>query len=185
MDVTEFDFPLPDELIARQPLAERDSSRLMVAGHEGEIRHSRFTNLPEFLNSGDMLLMNNTKVLPCRLRGIKRSGNPLEILLVKCIEGRTWEILSAGGYTGPLEISPSIRADIHKGLTAELHYTGELNQVLWAEGLMPLPPYLKRAAHAKDRDWYQTVYAEHEGSIAAPTAGLHITDEQIEQYLGE
>jgi S-adenosylmethionine:tRNA ribosyltransferase-isomerase len=179
MKLTDFEFHLPPELIAKHPVDNRSDSRLMVLGQE--VEHRKFTDLPDYFNAGDVLVLNNTKVLPCRLRGIKRSGNPLEVTLVREIskDEHKWEVLSAGGYNGPLEIADGLSATIHKGLEATLHYEGDLRELLLKHGEMPLPPYLKRRATAEDLNWYQTVYANCEGSIAAPTAGLHFTDEVL------
>ncbi len=175
MKTSEFDFPLPADLIAERPLKRRDGSRLLVLGRDGSVKHRRFYDLPGFLQSGDMLLLNNTRVMPARLRGRKRNGRELEILLTRNVSGRKWEIMSRGRYTGPLEISGAFRAEIYRGETAELHHEGDLGDVLREAGEMPLPPYIRRRAGELDRERYQTVYAEHEGSIAAPTAGLHFT----------
>jgi S-adenosylmethionine:tRNA ribosyltransferase-isomerase len=177
MRTAEFDFPLPEELIASEPLPERDSSRLMVLRREGDgdPEHLNFSKLPGLLDAGDLLVLNRTKVLPMRLRGTKRNGLPLEILLIRNLEGKNWEVMSKGQYTGRLEISDRINAHLEKGEVAELDYEGDLRDILWADGEMPLPPYIKRRAHDGDKGRYQTVYATQEGSIAAPTAGLHFT----------
>jgi len=185
MRTADFDFPLPEELIAREPVADRGGSALMVvSGDGGEIEHRMFSHLPEYLRPGDMLLLNNTRVLPCRLRGIKSNGRDLEVLLVRRLEGGRWEVLSAGGYSGPLEIAPGVSARIHGGLEAEFMIDpglGEMRDVMERFGEMPLPPYLKRRARHEDRRWYQTEYAEVEGSIAAPTAGLHFTRSMLKE----
>lgn len=180
MKVSDFDFELPEVLIAKEPVAERDTSRMMALSmSDGRVEHRAFGDLPDYLNKGDMLMMNNTRVLPCRLRGIKKNGRELDVLLVRPIQGNRWEVLSPGGYSGPLEIAPGVSATMVGGLEADLHYEGDLSDILDAHGEMPLPPYLKRRAHERDRQWYQTTYAEVEGSIAAPTAGLHFTPELI------
>lgn len=186
MKTADFDFPLPENLIAKIPVPERGGSRLMVLGaanaveHRGYgVEHRGFADLHEYLNAGDMIVLNNTRVLPCRLRGVRRGGRELEVLLVRPIEGRRWEVLSAGGYSGPLEIAPGVHAEMHKGLEADLYYEGDLEDMLERIGEMPLPPYLKRRATGDDRQWYQTEYAEVPGSIAAPTAGLHFTGDLL------
>jgi len=146
--------------------------------------HRMFTDLPQYLEAGDMLLLNNTRVLPCRLRGIRRNGRVLEVLLVRPIEAGRWEVLSPGGYSGPLEIAPGVSATMRGGLEAEFIIDpslGGIREILEAHGEMPLPPYLKRSARAEDRIWYQTEYAEVEGSIAAPTAGLHFTGDLLKR----
>jgi len=180
MKTSDFDFPLSEDLIAREPLPKRDSSRLMVLARcEGNIEHRRFSDLPDYLYEGDMLVLNRTKVLPMRLSGTRRNGLPLEILLIRPLDKKRWEVMSKGRYTGPLAISDRINADIERGEVAHLHYEGDLRDILWSEGEMPLPPYLKRRAHEGDKERYQTVYARDEGSIAAPTAGLHFTNEVL------
>ena len=179
MKTSDFDFPLPEEMIAREPALKREGSRLMVLDRaSGEITHGTFSGLPGYLRAGDILLLNNTRVLPCCLRGRKPNGRELEVLLVRPIEGNRWEVLSRGGYSGPLNIAPGVNAEMYGGLEAEFTVEpeqGGLRDIMERIGEMPLPPYLKRRARAEDRKWYQTEYAEVEGSIAAPTAGLHFT----------
>lgn len=179
MKVSDFDFPLPQSLIAERPAPRRDGSRLMVLGRDGGIEHRRFYDLPEYLEEGDMLLLNRTRVLPFRLRGVKPTGGRLDILLVRNIAGDRWEILSTGKYTGPLAFSGKLTAEIHGGRTADLAYSGDLKEILWEAGEMPLPPYIRRGPNGMDKERYQTVYARDDGSIAAPTAGLHFTGELL------
>ncbi len=182
MKTSDFDFPLPEDLIAQEPLDRRDASRLMVLDrHGGKAAHREFTDIPEYLAPGDMLILNRTRVLPMRLRGIKRNGLPLEILLVKQLGPKRWEVMTKGSYTGRVSISDRISATIERGEVVELDYEGDLRDILWSEGEMPLPPYLKRRAHEGDKQRYQTVYATEDGSIAAPTAGLHFTPEVIDK----
>jgi len=185
MTTADFDFSLPEELIAREPVPERGGSRLMVLDRaKGGPEHRMFTDLPDYLNPGDMLLLNNTRVLPCRLRGTKKNGRELEVLLVRPLDGDRWEVLSPGGYSGPLEIAPGVSAMIQGGLEARFRIEpgqGELRDIIERHGEMPLPPYLKRRARDEDRLWYQTEYAEVEGSIAAPTAGLHFTRSMLRE----
>ncbi len=181
MKVADFDFSLPEELIAKKPCRERDNSRLLVLRRDGGIEHRRFHDLPEYLNQGDMLLMNNTKVFPARLTGFKPTGGKIEMLLVKETAQNTWEILSRERYTGEISISEDLSAEIFDGKTARLISSDDLMEILWRDGDMPLPPYIKRNPGAMDKEWYQTVYAEKEGSIAAPTAGLHFTSELIDK----
>jgi S-adenosylmethionine:tRNA ribosyltransferase-isomerase len=176
MKIADFDFPLPEELIAERPLKDRSASKLLVLHRDGQIEHRTFSDLPSFLDKGDMLIMNNTKVFPARLTGLKKNGATLEILLVKQQSDSLWEILSKGQYTGTLKISDNLQAHIHKGSTAEFLYSGEFMDLLWKYGNMPLPPYIRRSPDTFDRETYQTVYAKKHGSIAAPTAGLHFTD---------
>jgi S-adenosylmethionine:tRNA ribosyltransferase-isomerase len=179
MEIPDFDYPLPDSLIAERPSLERDGSRLLVIREDGGIEDRRFRDLPEYLREGDMLLLNRAKVMPCRLKGMRPDGRELDILLVENISGNKWEIMSRGGYTGELRISDGLSARIYKGSTAELLYRGDLSNLLRECGEMPLPPYIKRRPDREDMGQYQTVYADAEGSIAAPTAGLHFTDDLL------
>jgi S-adenosylmethionine:tRNA ribosyltransferase-isomerase len=181
MKTSDFDFPLPESLIAGKPLPERDSSRLLVLNRGGGIHDRRFHELGRYLRKGDILLLNDTKVLPFRLRGMKPDGRSLEMLLVRDLSDNRWEIMSRGRYTGEVTISDKVRARVHKGETAELIFTGDLRDMLRECGEMPLPPYIKRRADRTDKERYQTVYAEAEGSVAAPTAGLHFTKELLER----
>jgi S-adenosylmethionine:tRNA ribosyltransferase-isomerase len=174
MKVTDFDFPLPEELIAKEPAVKRDSSRLLVLDRAGNIEHKRFYNLSEYLNKGDMLLVNNTKVFPARLTGIKPTGGKMDFLLVKEICPDTWEILSKKRYDGRLSIAEDFSVEL-SGNTARFTYSGDFMENLWRYGDMPLPPYIKRKPRPRDKETYQTVYAERQGSIAAPTAGIHFT----------
>jgi S-adenosylmethionine:tRNA ribosyltransferase-isomerase len=175
MKTAEYDFPLPEELIASRPLEKRDGSRLLVLHKDGRVEHRKFFDLPLFLHAGDMLLLNNTKVFPARLAGVKASGGRLEMLLVSEESPGLWKILTRGRYTGRLRISQNLTAYISEGRTAFFENHANLRRLLWKEGDMPLPPYIKRPPDEEDRERYQTVYAETEGSIAAPTAGLHFT----------
>lgn len=181
MKTSDFDFPLPEGLIAKRPLPERDTSRLLVVNKSGAIKDRHFTDLPAYLRAGDMLVLNRTKVLPMRLWGTKPNGKLLHLLLVKNLSRQKWEILSPGRYTGPLTIAEGFSALVTDGKTAELDYEGDLKELLWRHGEMPLPPYIKRRADEHDKKRYQTVYAEEEGSIAAPTAGLHFTNALLQR----
>ncbi len=179
MKVTDFEFFLPKELIAKRPLKKRDSSRLLVLHMDGFIEHRRFSDLPEYLNPGDMLLINNTKVFPARLKGQKINGASLEFLLVREKEDNVWEILSKGKYTGTIKISEDLKAELYEGRTAKFTCHGNIIDNIWKYGSMPLPPYIRRPPDEADKESYQTVYAKGEGSIAAPTAGLHFTEELL------
>lgn len=183
MRTSDFDFHLPKGLIAQSPPPRRDSSRLLVMGPGEVLSHERFGSLHEHLGSGDMLVMNRTRVTPVRLTGKKPSGAELQILLVRDLGDGKWEIMSRGSYTGPLDISPSLGAEISNGQTARLLHKGELVDILWDVGQMPLPPYIRRRPDETDKERYQTVYATEDGSIAAPTAGLHFTPELIGQLM--
>jgi S-adenosylmethionine:tRNA ribosyltransferase-isomerase len=177
MKVTEFDFRLPDSLIARDPHIPRDACRLLVLHRNtNDIEHRRFYDLPEFLFEGDLLLLNNTKVFPARLRGTKHTGGKIDLLLVKELEPNVWEVLSRGWYTGRIRIAERLSGEMHDGKVIKFDVNEEdFSDHLWRVGEMPLPPYIKRPPSEADKEWYQTVYAEEIGSIAAPTAGLHFT----------
>ena len=180
LKAADFDFHLPEGLIAKKPSDKRDLSRLLVLHKNGKIEHRIFGNLPDYLNEGDLLLLNNTKVFPARLTGTKPTGGRFEFLLVKEIGIDKWEILSRGKYRGEISIAEGFSAEMENE-TARFSYYGNFMENLWRYGDMPLPPYVKRKPEPVDREWYQTVYAEKEGSIAAPTAGLHFTSELIEK----
>lgn len=181
MKVTDFDFFLPESFIAKEPVEPRDRCKLLVLSSEGHMEDRYFFNLPDYLEKGDLLLLNNTKVLPVRLTGRKKTGGRVEFLLVKETKPLTWDILCRDRFTGYLYISEGISAYIKDGKTAVFECDGNLIDKLWEIGDMPLPPYIKRRPDERDRDWYQTVFAERIGSIAAPTAGIHFTPDLIEK----
>jgi S-adenosylmethionine:tRNA ribosyltransferase-isomerase len=185
MKVADFNFVLPQELIAQKPLKERCSSRLLILHRDGVVEHKRFSDLSEYLNSGDILLINNTKVFPARLTGDKRNGGSLDILLVQEKEEDVWEVLSKGKYTGTLTISEELRAELYEGKRAKFQYSGNFIDLIRRCGSMPLPPYVRRVPDESDKERYQTVYAEEEGSIAAPTAGLHFTEKLLNEITSK
>lgn len=186
-----FDFNLPESLIAQTPLKNRSDSRLMVLNKEtGNLRHTVFKQITEFLRPGDCLVLNDTKVLPARLFGVKEdTGAKIEVLLLKQIEDDQWETLvkpakriKAGSEIvfgeGKLKAT-CLEEKEHGGRILQFHYEGIFYEVLESLGEMPLPPYIKE--QLDDRDRYQTVYAREKGSAAAPTAGLHFTKELLEE----
>ena len=190
MKVSDFYYDLPEELIAQTPIEKRDESRLMVLNRKNEtIEHKTFKDIIDYLQPGDVLVRNNTKVLPARLYGRKETGAHVEFLLLNNIEGDIWECIVRPG--NKLHIGTKVIfgegllkaniLDIMPGGTrkVEFEYEGIFNEILDKIGLMPLPPYIHEELKEKDR--YQTVYAKNEGSAAAPTAGLHFTDELIEK----
>jgi len=191
MDVKDFDFYLPEELIAQHPLEKRDASRLMVLNKEtGEITHRTFHDVVEYLNKGDTLVLNNTRVMPARLIGEKENtGGKIEFLLLKRIEGDKWECLAKPGKSakegrrftfGDGKLKAEVIDVLENGnRIVEFYYEGIFEEVLDSLGEMPLPPYI----HEKldDRERYQTVYSKENGSAAAPTAGLHFTQELLGQ----
>ena len=191
MDVKEFDFDLPEELIAQHPLQKRDSSRLMVLDKTtGEIQHKTFHDIIEYLNKGDTLVLNNTRVMPARLIGEKElSGGKIEFLLLKRIEGDKWECLAKPGKSaregrkftfGGGKLKAEVIEVLENGnRIVEFHYDGIFEEVLDSLGEMPLPPYIHEKL--EDRERYQTVYSKEKGSAAAPTAGLHFTKELLQQ----
>ncbi|MBQ8413222.1 MAG: tRNA preQ1(34) S-adenosylmethionine ribosyltransferase-isomerase QueA [Lachnospiraceae bacterium] len=191
MKLSDFNYHLPEELIAQDPLLKRSDSRLMVLNREtGSIEHRAFHNIIEYLNPGDCLVVNETKVLPARLIGVKEgTGASIEVLLLKRVDDRVWETLVKPGK----KARPGARISFGEGkLVGEVmdvveegnrlvrfEYEGIFEEVLDELGQMPLPPYITHALEDKNR--YQTVYAKHTGSAAAPTAGLHFTEELLEQ----
>ena len=178
MKVTDFDFYLPSSLIAQIPVLPRDRCRLLVLHKEGKMAHHTFFELPSFLNEGDLLLLNNTKVFPARLFARKETGGRVEMLLVRETAPHVWEILSKEKYSGPVSISDTLSGDMEKGRILRIKIDGAADAMeeIWKAGQMPLPHYIKRKPDSDDREWYQTVYGEKSGSIAAPTAGLHFTE---------
>ncbi|WP_100488697.1 tRNA preQ1(34) S-adenosylmethionine ribosyltransferase-isomerase QueA [Sporolactobacillus pectinivorans] len=189
MDVSDFDYDLPQELIAQTPLKDRAASRLMVLNpNTDRIAHHHFTEIVDYLNPGDCLVLNDTKVLPARLIGHKEeTGAKIELLLLKQTEGDSWECLAKPAKRvhegervmfgdGRLEAICTEELDEGRRIVS-FHYEGIFYEVLEELGKMPLPPYIKE--QLDDPDLYQTVYAKHRGSAAAPTAGLHFTKELL------
>ncbi|MFC7371226.1 tRNA preQ1(34) S-adenosylmethionine ribosyltransferase-isomerase QueA [Fictibacillus iocasae] len=191
MDLSLFDFDLPEELIAQTPLLNRTSSRLMVLDkHSGEVSHDVFSNMAAYLRAGDCLVLNDTRVLPARLYGQKEeTGAKIEVLLLKEHGEDEWETLIKPAKRvkigtkvifGDGRLSALCTGELENGgRTLKLIYEGILYEHLDALGEMPLPPYIKEQLEEKDR--YQTVFARHQGSAAAPTAGLHFTEELLQE----
>ena len=190
MKTSDFDYYLPEELIAQTPIEKRDSSRLMVLNKEKQtIEHKTFSDIINYLNEGDCLVINNTKVIPARLYGKKETGANIEFLLLNRIEGDIWEVMVRPGRK--LQVGTKVifgegilEAEILEMLEGgnrkvKFKYEGIFNEILDEIGMMPLPPYIKERLEKKER--YQTVYAKHEGSAAAPTAGLHFTEELLKK----
>ncbi|MCI8310398.1 MAG: tRNA preQ1(34) S-adenosylmethionine ribosyltransferase-isomerase QueA [Clostridia bacterium] len=190
MKVSEFNYELPKELIAQHPYDKRDEARLMVLDREKQtIEHKVFKDIIDYLNPGDCLVINNTKVLPARLYGEKDTGAKIEFLLLKRINEDFWEVMVRPGN----KLKPGTKVMFGNGLLkaeilevldggnrkVKFEYEGIFNEVLDEIGLMPLPPYITE--RLKDNNKYQTVYAKYEGSSAAPTAGLHFTKELLEE----
>lgn len=194
MRIEEFDYELPEELIAQKPAEKRDESRLLVLHRrDGAVEHRHFYDILDYLKAGDCLVLNNSKVLPARLYGIKENtGAKIEFLLIKRIKEDTWEtMVKPGKRLKPgdrvlFSNEPLLKAEIKdygKDGTriAEFTYDGIFMERLEEIGSMPLPPYIERSSEAEDKDRYQTVYCQEEGSVAAPTAGLHFTDELLKK----
>lgn len=190
MQVSDFNYELPEELIAQTPIKKRDESRLMVLDRSKRtIEHKIFKDIIDYLKPGDVLVRNNTKVIPARIYGKKETGANVEFLLLNNIEGDIWESIVRPGnklHVGTKVIFGDgiLKAevlDIMPGGTRKVkfEYDGIFNEILDKIGLMPLPPYIHE--ELKERDRYQTVYAKYNGSAAAPTAGLHFTDELLEK----
>lgn len=191
MNVKDYDYDLPEELIAQDPLEDRSSSRLMVLDRQtGDVEHRHFTDILEYLHPGDCLVINNTKVIPERLFGVKEDTQAkIEVLLLKRKENDIWETLVKPGK----KAKPGTKLVFGDGLlTAEVvdvveegnrliqfHYDGIFEEILDQLGQMPLPPYITH--QLKDKNRYQTVYAKYDGSAAAPTAGLHFTKELLQK----
>ena len=190
MDVKDFYYNLPEELIAQVPITKRDESRLLVLDRESKtIEHKIFKDILDYLKPGDCLVRNNTKVIPARIYGKKETGANVEFLLLNNIEGDIWESIVRPGnklHVGTKVIFGDglLNAEIlevMEGGTRKVKFTynGIFNEILDQIGLMPLPPYIHE--ELKERDRYQTVYAKYQGSAAAPTAGLHFTEELLEK----
>ena len=190
MKVSDFNYDLPQELIAQVPIKNRDESRLMVLNREKQtIEHKIFKDIIDYLEPGDCLVRNNTKVIPARIYGKKETGANVEFLLLNNIEGDIWESIVRPGnklHVGTKVIFGDgiLKAeilDIMPGGTRKVKfsYKGIFNEILDKIGLMPLPPYIHEELKEKDR--YQTVYAKYDGSAAAPTAGLHFTPELLKK----
>lgn len=189
MDIEAFDYHLPEALIAQTPLKNRDESKLLVLGRQtGDIEHKHFKDVIDYLDKGDTLVLNDTRVMPARLFGLKEeTGAKVEMLMLTQISGNDWEVLlkpakriKVGNKLsfGDGKIVAECIEELNQGgRIIRLHYEGILQERLDELGEMPLPPYIKE--RLDDQDRYQTVYAKASGSAAAPTAGLHFTDELL------
>ncbi|MDN4618750.1 tRNA preQ1(34) S-adenosylmethionine ribosyltransferase-isomerase QueA [Paenibacillus sp. PsM32] len=194
MKVDVYDFELPEHLIAQVPLQDRTASRLLTLNKQtGEVRHQHFGEILDYLHEGDTLILNDTRVIPARLFGIKRdTGAKAEVLLLTQLEGDRWEALVKPGkklkkgavidFGGELEAVIEEESDMGMRVLS-FRYEGIFQEILDRLGEMPLPPYIKEKLD--DRERYQTVYAKHEGSAAAPTAGLHFTKELLDQIAAK
>ncbi|MBE6946608.1 MAG: tRNA preQ1(34) S-adenosylmethionine ribosyltransferase-isomerase QueA [Ruminococcaceae bacterium] len=190
MKTHDFWYNLPEELIAQTPLEQRDASRLLVLNREtGAVSHRHFYDVLDYLQPGDCLVMNDSRVLPARLLGHRPTGGAVEVLLLRDLGNKQWECLCKPGRKmqpgnevifGNGELTATVKEVREDGnRVVEFHYTGIFLEVLERLGKMPLPPYIK--AELQDQERYQTVYSREVGSAAAPTAGLHFTKELLEQ----
>ncbi len=189
MDITLFDYNLPHQHIAQEPLAKRDESRLMVLDRkEKEIKHQKFYQIVDYLESGDLLILNDSKVIPARLFGYKkRTGGKVEVLLINSLSEYRWQALIKPGRKTPpgteLIFSPQLEAEViskdqQEGIfLLAMKAEGNMQKILQEIGKIPTPPYIKK--ELKNPISYQTVYARKDGSIAAPTAGIHFTEELL------
>ncbi|NFA60883.1 tRNA preQ1(34) S-adenosylmethionine ribosyltransferase-isomerase QueA [Clostridium sporogenes] len=191
MKVKDFDFYLPEELIAQHPMEKRDEARLLVLNKEtGEIEHKIFKNILDYLNPNDCLVLNDTRVLPARLIGAKEeTGGKMEFLLLKRKEKDVWETLVKPGKRAQIGTkfifgNGELKAEVigigeEGSRIVKFYYEGIFEEILDKLGQMPLPPYIKEKL--EDKEMYQTVYSKEQGSAAAPTAGLHFTEELLEK----
>jgi len=189
MQLSEFDFPFDPSLVASQPVIPRDRARLLVVDRATQqLTHRHVADLPTLLEPGDLLVVNDTKVMAARVPGTKKpTGTPVEVLFVRDLGEGRWEIMVKGSFhVGQvIEFDQQSRATIVKrdaaGTEVVVDSPAPVTQLFEARGVMPLPPYIKRAATQEDHRWYQTVFAKHAGAIAAPTAGLHFTEELFQR----
>jgi S-adenosylmethionine:tRNA ribosyltransferase-isomerase len=213
MNITDFDFDLPEELIAQEPCPERDHSRLMVLDRGGKaIEHRSFFEITEHLRPGDILVINDTRVIPARLVGKKKTGGRIEVFLLEraCGEGDVWECLIGGKRARPgltMDFDDTLKGEIVEDLgdgrfRVSFHCERPFEDILEELGQVPLPPYIKREPKGdcprftdsaklsrrigtvpviQDKERYQTVFAENKGAVAAPTAGLHFTEELLKR----
>ncbi len=193
MLISEFDFSLPEELIAQNPLEKREASKMLVINRcEKNLRDEHFYHLPQFLKKGDVLILNNTKVLPARLFGESETGAKIELFLVREIENQMWETLAKPARRlkigKRISFGENLSAEvldrtIKNRIVVKFDTNGDFDEILERIGNTPLPPYIKRADGVSDADKsrYQTVFAKQRGAIAAPTAGLHFTPEILDE----
>ncbi len=191
MELSEFDYYLPPELIAQEPVSKRDNSRLLVMNRDAQsIEHTYFSQFTDYLSAGDVLVLNDTKVIPARLIGVKGdTGGKVEVVLIKRTGNRTWEVLVKPGKRarpgreivfGEGKLTAKVLEVTEEGgRILSFSYEGVFEEVLSELGNLPLPPYIKK--QLKEPHRYQTVYAKQEGSVAAPTAGLHFTRQMLEK----
>ena len=191
MKLSDFDYHLPESSIAQHPSDRRDGSRLMILDRrDGSVGHFRFSDFPNFLEAGDCLVLNETKVFPARLRGRKKgTGGQVELLLIRADAEGCWEALARPGrrlkegteIVFDEEETTATVQEVLPGGTRRIRFDGDVPALIDRKGAIPLPPYIQREATADDVERYQTVYAKTSGAVAAPTAGLHFTPEILDQ----
>lgn len=189
MQLSEFDFPFDSSLVALQPVNPRDRARLLLFNRQTDgLVHRRVADLPSLLNPGDLLVVNDTKVLAARVSGIKKPmGTQVEVLFVRNLGEGRWEAMIKGSFRigQVIEFDQQSRATIVKrdatGTEVVVESSAPVTRLFETRGIMPLPPYIKRAPTQEDHRWYQTIFAKHEGAIAAPTAGLHFTEDLFQR----
>lgn len=191
MNLSDLDYEYPDELIAYHPSSQRSDSKMMVLDRMNQsYSHQNFSSILEYINQGDVLILNNSKVFPCRLISQRKTGGKIECLLLRDLGSKIWECLMKSSkkihWGEEIDFSPELKGKIiqEEGLIKkiQLQCDKDLMEVLHEVAHIPLPPYIKREANQDDLKTYQTVYAENTGSVAAPTAGLHFTDEILEKF---
>lgn len=197
LTLDDFDYNLPEELIAKYPLEKRDNSKMLVLDKlTGVIEHKHFFDIVEYLNKDDILILNNTKVIPARLQGKKETGANIEIFLTRPLDKNLWSALIRNSkrlknkdivtISDELKVlikekKESTDGNIPEHIVELLYEGNNINEILNKTGKIPLPPYIQREAEEKDKETYQTVYAKFDGSVAAPTAGLHFTNEILDK----
>jgi S-adenosylmethionine:tRNA ribosyltransferase-isomerase len=191
MQLSEFNFSFDASLIAKEPVLPREQARLLVLSpRDQSMTHRRIADLPDLLTPGDLLVVNDTRVRPARVKGRKQSGQSVDLLFVKPVNDRDWEVLVKGTWRRGqvIDVDPDARIMVvgrEAGRTVvRIEGTLPISDWFHTYGCMPLPPYIKRPPTDRDREWYQTVFAKEEGAIAAPTAGLHFTPALLAR-LGE
>jgi len=185
MKTSDFDYFLPSDFIACHPLSDKDKCKLEIVNRSNKtIEHTKFYNILQFLNPGDVLVLNNTKVIPARLYGSAERRKDIEILLLEKVDSKSWSCLMKKPKDG-LEIcfESDLKAEVRKEKSGDiiLSFNKEIDNYIDEYGYMPLPPYIERRADESDKENYQTVYAKYKGSVAAPTAGLHFTEYLIQK----
>ncbi|MFH0918554.1 MAG: tRNA preQ1(34) S-adenosylmethionine ribosyltransferase-isomerase QueA [Candidatus Omnitrophota bacterium] len=188
LKLAEFDYPLPKELIAQYPLEKRDQARLLIVNRKlRQISHAVFKDIAWFFKKNDLLVLNDTKVLHCRLMGKKTTGGRVEILLTRRLNGTTFSCLVQPSRTkvGEKIIFAAQKITGTLSSRGQISFKQEIADVIYSFGIVPLPPYIKREPEDLDTVYYQTVYAKNEGALASPTAGLHFTPESLNQLSGE